>query len=73
MENVVRERQLRNSRNFPATAVSILNTWLYEHRYSPYPTGEEKNRLASATGLTPDQVKNTSCLIFNRNMVISEY
>ena len=36
--------------------VLILRQWLFEHAENPYPTVEEKQRLATATGLTRQQI-----------------
>lgn len=43
---------------FPRAAVKILKDWLNEHAENPYPTEDEKQTLASQTGLTVSQISN---------------
>ena len=43
---------------FPASATSQLRNWLVEHAHHPYPSEEDKRRLAERTGLTQAQVSN---------------
>ena len=40
----------------PDEAVDLLNEWFNEHIHSPYPTNEEKERLAMKGGITVKQV-----------------
>lgn len=43
---------------FPRAAVKILKDWLISHLDHPYPTDEEKERLADSTGLNINQISN---------------
>lgn len=43
---------------FPRVAVKVLKEWLSAHGDHPYPTDEQKERLAALTGLKRDQITN---------------
>ncbi|OJD31360.1 homeobox transcription [Diplodia corticola] len=44
--------------NLPKEATALLKNWFQQHADSPYPSDEEKNHLATATGLTSAQISN---------------
>jgi len=44
--------------NLPKHVTAILKSWLLEHVKHPYPTEEEKVKLACETGLTLNQISN---------------
>lgn len=48
----------RPQRGLPERAVSILRAWLFDHFLHPYPTDNDKQMLATQTGLTRNQVSN---------------
>ncbi|CAO2812993.1 unnamed protein product [Amaranthus hypochondriacus] len=48
----------RPQRGLPERAVSILRAWLFDHFLHPYPTDNDKQLLATQTGLTRNQVSN---------------
>lgn len=48
----------RRRGNLPKEATAQLKAWFASHSESPYPTDEEKNALASRTGLTQAQISN---------------
>lgn len=52
-------RESKRSRNrLSGRATQYLLRWFEEHVTSPYPTKEEKEEIANATGLTTKQVRN---------------
>ncbi|MQL90517.1 hypothetical protein Taro_023110, partial [Colocasia esculenta] len=48
----------RPLRGLPETSVALLRAWLFEHFLHPYPNDNEKQMLASKTGLTRNQISN---------------
>ncbi|GFT95576.1 homeobox protein TGIF2 [Nephila pilipes] len=44
--------------NLPKESKKILFSWLFEHRYHPYPSEKEKDKLAESAKLTHLQVSN---------------
>ena len=50
------EKHGRSKRMLDPSAVSLMNQWYYEHQAYPYPTEDEKRRIACATGVTAAQV-----------------
>jgi hypothetical protein len=53
-----RKGPLRKRTRFSLDVLTSLQTWLDDHASCPYPTTDEKNELAKATGLTIQQVCN---------------
>lgn len=51
-------RPKRRRGNLPKTTTTLLRNWLYDHANHPYPSEDEKNRLATQTGLTINQISN---------------
>ena len=51
------EDKMHGFNAFPRSAAVHLEKWWDDHVTYPYPTGEEKQELASASGLTETQVK----------------
>lgn len=49
---------LKRRRNLSRHATDVLNRWFFLHLYDPYPTDEEKARLAQDAGLTLNQCNN---------------
>ncbi|KAL1959094.1 hypothetical protein VTO42DRAFT_2881 [Malbranchea cinnamomea] len=49
---------IRSGKNkrLPKEVVTILRSWLHQHRDNPYPTSEEKEELARQTGLDRRQI-----------------
>ena len=58
ISNAARASRLEPPHHFPPLALAHLKRWWEEHESHPYPTKEEKQELASATGLTVTQVRN---------------
>jgi hypothetical protein len=57
--DVVGLRESKRSRNrLSDHATQYLLGWFEEHVTSPYPTKEQKEQIANATGLTTKQVRN---------------
>jgi hypothetical protein len=48
----------RKRGNLPKPTTAILRAWLLEHKMHPYPTEDEKQKLAHATKLTVHQISN---------------
>ncbi|XP_010521742.1 PREDICTED: BEL1-like homeodomain protein 8 [Tarenaya hassleriana] len=48
----------RPQRGLPERAVSVLRAWLFDHFLHPYPTDNDKQMLATQTGLSRNQVSN---------------
>ncbi|KAI8343235.1 hypothetical protein BC941DRAFT_410781 [Chlamydoabsidia padenii] len=48
----------RRRGNLPKAVTAILRDWLSDHKKHPYPTEDEKDYLATRTGLTLNQISN---------------
>jgi hypothetical protein len=48
----------RRRGNLPKAVTAILREWLSDHKKHPYPTEDEKDALASKTGLSLNQISN---------------
>lgn len=59
LNNKLHHRTRRATRgNLPKSATNILKDWLLRNWHDPYPTEDEKDSLARATGLKLEQVNN---------------
>ncbi|XP_056405378.1 homeobox protein TGIF2LX-like isoform X2 [Hyla sarda] len=50
--------QKKCPQKFPEKSIKIMQDWLYEHRFKPYPSKAERNVLSRQTRLTVHQVSN---------------
>lgn len=48
----------RRRGNLPKAVTAILRDWLSKHKRHPYPTEEEKAKLAEETNLNLNQISN---------------
>lgn len=52
------EQVCRPLRGLPEESVAVLRAWLFDHFLDPYPSDNEKLRLAVSTGLSRRQISN---------------
>lgn len=62
-----RGRVSSHNHQLPEEAVTILNAWFESHVNNPYPTTEEKHRLAAECNITTKQVNSWFCNRRNRS------
>lgn len=57
----------RSAKQLPEDAVDLLNEWFESHLNHPYPSNDEKQRLADKCGITVKQVNSWFCNRRNRS------
>jgi hypothetical protein len=60
-------KRRRNHNQLPEEAVSILNEWFESHINHPYPSMDDKHRLAEKCGISVKQVNSWFCNRRNRS------
>lgn len=58
LNSSMQHKPKRRRGNLPKSTTTLLRSWLYDHTNHPYPSENEKNRLAAQTGLTINQISN---------------